>query len=304
MLSGFAPSSASARRRNLLRVGAFALAGSFALSVGLAAPASAEAPAKTTAGKPASTPSGKAPAAKASAKAPAAKAPAKASASEAPAATSTAAATAPEAGAVVGSVSGEPVMFGAGAPTSRIRSVIGGEGVRSIADALEAMANAKLKTPLCRDAAATSEVPSMVANIFRCHLRAAKLPEDQVREIAAEAVLIAHCESLFDPDIVVFNGRYLDTPHPNGNRYSAAGVFQFIRKTADKWIDGGYANVTDPRRNIDAAARLYLNNRIEHGLRGWDDWACAAAHDGFKVGSVLPGWPGGPAALPEWVYGY
>lgn len=151
--------------------------------------------------------------------------------------------------------------------------------------------------------AGKGEVPELVAAIFRCHLDAAGWSEAAVEHAVAEAVVVSHCESLWDPKAVVFDGRYRDVPHPNGNRYSAAGVFQFIRKTADKWIDGGYARVTDPRRNIDAAARLFLDNR-ERGFGGWDDWACAAANDGFKRGSVLPGWPGGPAALPDWAHQY
>ena len=151
--------------------------------------------------------------------------------------------------------------------------------------------------------AGDGEVPDLVAAIFRCRLHAAGWTEAEVEKTVAEALVVSHCESLWDPDVVVFDGRYRDTPHPNGNRYSAAGVFQFIRKTADKWIVGGYAKVTDPRRNIDAAARLYLDNRAR-GFGGWDDWACAAANDGFKQGSVLPGWPGGPAALPDWAHQY
>lgn len=260
MRNVFASTTAPARRRNVLRVGAFALAGSIA-TLGVAGPAGAETPAP-----------------------------------------------APETGDVVGAVNGSPVRFGP-APDP-VRSALGGVGLRSVADALAVLSNANVRATeaaeakRCKNTPATKEIPSMVANIFRCHLRAVPLPEGDVRRIAGEAVLIAHCESLFDAEAVVFDGKYLETPHANGNRYSAAGVFQFIRKTADKWIDGGYANVTDPRANIDAAARLYLNNRIEHGLRGWDDWACAAAHDGFKVGSVLPGWPGGPAQLPEWVFAY
>lgn len=159
----------------------------------------------------------------------------------------------------------------------------------------------------CVDAGpADADVPTMIAEIFRCRLDEAGVPWDQAREIAAEAIAVAHCESLFDPKAVVFGGRYRDQAHPRtGMRYSAAGVFQFIRKTADTWIEGGgYANVHAPRRNIDAAARLYIHNR-NIGARGWEDWACAAVNDGFKQGgSVLPGWPGGPAALPDWVYNY
>lgn len=147
----------------------------------------------------------------------------------------------------------------------------------------------------------TRDVPIQITEIFKCHLREVGVSERRARQMAAEAVMVAHCESRFDPNAVVFGGRYRDVPHPNGNRYSAAGVFQFIRRTADSWINGGYSNVHDIRLNIDAAARLFIHNR-SRGYRGWEDWACAAANDGFKVGSVLPGWPGGPAHLPAWVY--
>lgn len=148
-----------------------------------------------------------------------------------------------------------------------------------------------------------ANIPTLVAEVFRCRLHEAGVSEAQADRWAAEAVVIARCESLWDTNAVVFNGKYLDTPHANGNRYSAAGVFQFIRATAEKWIDGGYANVHKARRNIDAAARLFIHNRVA-GLGGWEDWACAAANDGFKVGSVLPGWPGGPAELPAWAWKY
>lgn len=151
----------------------------------------------------------------------------------------------------------------------------------------------------CR-AAGGGPIPDVVAAIFRCHLRRAGFSEQAVGQTVAEAVVVAHCESRFDPKIVVFGGRYVDRPHPRtGYRYTAAGVFQFIRATAERWIDGGYTHVRNPRANIDAAARLYLHNRAS-GLAGWEDWACAAANDGFKRGSVLPNWPGGPEAMPEW----
>jgi hypothetical protein len=156
----------------------------------------------------------------------------------------------------------------------------------------------------CVDAGpADADVPTTIVAIFECRLTEAGVDEAHVKKWTAEALVVAECESLMKADIVVFNGKYLDTPHPNGNRYSAAGVFQFIRATAEDWIVGGYANVKDARLNIDAAARLFLHNR-NAGLLGWDDWACAAAHDGFKVGSVLPGWPGGPTELPAWVNEY
>lgn len=160
---------------------------------------------------------------------------------------------------------------------------------------------AKAKVDCVRAGPADADVPTMVAEIFRCRLLEAGFDQARVDNWTADALVVSQCESLWDTSAVVFDGRYRDTPHPNGNRYSAAGVFQFIRATADKWIEGGYANVHDARLNIDAAARLFIHNRTL-GLRGWEDWACAAAHDGFKAGSVLPGWPGGPAELPAWAW--
>lgn len=145
-------------------------------------------------------------------------------------------------------------------------------------------------------------VPDMVGAIFRCRLAAAGFAPDDVRRITAEAVAVAQCESEFDPHAVVFDGRYRDAAHPaTGSRYSATGVFQFIRDRADRWIEGGYANATDPAANIDAAARVYIHN-VQRGYPGWSDWACAAANDGFRATSVLPGWPGGPAELPAWAW--
>lgn len=145
-------------------------------------------------------------------------------------------------------------------------------------------------------------VPDMVGSIFRCRLNEEGLAREEVRQITAEALVVAQCESEFDANAVVFDGRYRESPHPaTGAFYSAAGVFQFIRVRADRWIAGGYANVTDPVANIDAAARLYLHN-MRRGYPGWSDWACAAANDGFQATSVLPGWPGGPSRLPDWAF--
>lgn len=161
----------------------------------------------------------------------------------------------------------------------------------------------KAKKKACRHAG-DGEVPKVVAAIFRCHLRKAGFSEAEVGQFVAEAVVVSKCESYWDPNIVVFDGKYLHQPHPRtGYRYSAAGVFQFIRATADKWIDGGYANVKKPRLNIDAAARLFIHNRTR-GFKGWEDWACAVANDGFKHGSVLPNYPGGPSAMPDWSWKY
>jgi hypothetical protein len=154
----------------------------------------------------------------------------------------------------------------------------------------------------CADAGrADAPVAEIVVEVFRCRVLEAGGSPEEARRVAAEAVTVAACESRLDATAVVFDGRYADVPHPNGNRYTAAGVFQFIQRVADRWVDGGYAAVLDARANVDAAARLYLHTRAA-GFRGWEDWACAAVSDGFADASVLPGWPGGPAELPDWAW--
>jgi hypothetical protein len=153
------------------------------------------------------------------------------------------------------------------------------------------------------DPAPDAPVPGMVAHIFRCRLADDFSPE-QATHVAAEAVVVAECESAFDPDVVVFDGRYVDQPHPaTGLRYTAAGVFQFIRWSADHYVEGGYAAVTDPVANINGAVKLYLENRANGG-RGWESWECSAVNGAFKGASVLPGWPGGPAELPAWAWAH
>lgn len=175
--------------------------------------------------------------------------------------------------------------------------------VSSTTDAVPASTTPLRRRVACDELRGT-DIPQLVADIFRCRLREAGIAEPEVAKLTAEAVTVAQCESLFDPNAVVFDGRYVAARHPGtGSFYTAAGVFQFIRRVADQWIEGGYANVYDPAANIDAAARLFLNNRAL-GYGGWGEWACAGANDGFKATSVLPGWPGGPPQLPEWALSY
>jgi hypothetical protein len=150
---------------------------------------------------------------------------------------------------------------------------------------------------------ATRPVPELVADIFRCRL-AGHLAPEEVPRVVAEAVVVAECESLFDAHALVFEGRYVDRPHPRtGLRYTAAGVFQFIRATAEHYVDGGYEAATDPVANINGAVTLYLENRANGG-RGWESWECSAVNGAFKARSVLPGWPGGPDHLPDWAWQY
>ena len=171
------------------------------------------------------------------------------------------------------------------------------DGRHALAEIAEAVERWQRKAE-CRpeDGASVQEI---VADVFRCRITP-HLPADRVDRVVREALTVAECESRFDPDVVVFDGEFVDRPHPRtGMRYTAAGVFQFIRATADDYVVGGYANVHDPVANVDAAARLYLDTRA-HGGWGWEPWECAAVNGAFKRSSVLPGWPGGPAELPAW----
>lgn len=144
-------------------------------------------------------------------------------------------------------------------------------------------------------------VPDLVASIFRCRLTP-HLGAERARHVAAEAVVVAECESAFDPAAVVFDGQYLQRRHPQtGMYYSATGVFQFIRTIADQFIEGGYAAATDPVANTEGAVRLYLDS-LTKGGRGWESWECAAVNGSFRPTSVLPGWPGGPPTLPAWAF--
>lgn len=149
-------------------------------------------------------------------------------------------------------------------------------------------------------------VPEMIGAVWRCRLGQAGIDGAERERIVAEAVVVARCESNWNPNVVVFNGRYTRTPHPRtGLRYTAAGVFQFIDSSANRWVAGGYANVHDPIANIDGAARYFIaERRAGRPGAGWGPWACAMANDGFATASVLPGYPQGPAELPGWAWSY
>lgn len=145
------------------------------------------------------------------------------------------------------------------------------------------------------------QVPQMISAVFRCRLAEVGITGAEADTVVAEAVVVSKCESGWNAEAVVFGGKYLNTPHPKtGSKYSAAGVFQFIRGTADRWVPGGYAKVKDPVANIDGAARYYISGRA--GGRPWTPWACASVNDGFAKKSVLPQFGGPP--LPEWARQY
>lgn len=149
-----------------------------------------------------------------------------------------------------------------------------------------------------------SAVPVIVAGVFRCRLTELGWPAPVVEKVVAEALTVSWCESRWDPDVVVADGKYVNRRHPRtGTILTARGTWQFIRATGNHWIDGGYAASTDPVASTHAAVSLYLHDLDRTG-QGWNAWACAGANDGFAAHSVLPGYPGGPSALPEWASRY
>ena len=114
----------------------------------------------------------------------------------------------------------------------------------------------------------TQQIPAIVAQIFRCKLRAAGYPEDRVTTIVAEALMVSKCESSWDPRI-------------RSSRSSARGLWQFLRGSAH-WIEGGYEAADDPVRSTVAAANYFIavDDRQVYsetrGSKGWRPWACTA----------------------------
>lgn len=148
---------------------------------------------------------------------------------------------------------------------------------------------------------ASLTVPEQISAIWRCRLQEAGYSAQQTDRIVAQALVVAKCESQFNASITAFNGRYRDRPHPDtGYRYTATGVFQITHATADD-LNIPRDQLTDATTNIDGAARLWISEE-QRGRDGWNRWACAAVNDGFAHASVLPGYPGGPDELPQWVW--
>jgi hypothetical protein len=158
------------------------------------------------------------------------------------------------------------------------------------------------------DPAASLDVPQTIAAVWRCRLSSAGLDAATVDRTVAEALVVSKCESGWDPNAVVFGGQFVDRVHPRfGTKFTAKGLWQFIRSTAETWVPGGYANAADPVVSSDAAARLWLSGYRKSGRTGgWGPWACAVpSRDGHnRANSVLPGMPGGPASLPVWATRY
>lgn len=136
-------------------------------------------------------------------------------------------------------------------------------------------------------------IPEMVAAIWRCRLDEAGFSAAEREKVVQEALVISKCESSWNPEAIAFGGRYLNTPHPKtGKTYSARGVFQFIKASANTWVEGGWENANDPAANINGAVSYYLAER-KAGREGWGPWECNFS---------LPQY-GGPK-IPDWAKQY
>lgn len=138
---------------------------------------------------------------------------------------------------------------------------------------------------------ASGPVPDMIVSLWDCMLRQEGLPPDVAQERALDALVVAHCESAWNPAVVAYAGRYRTAPHPvTGRTHTEAGVFLLTREEADRHIEGGYGAVLDAEKNIRAAAEVYLELRSA-GEDPFSRWSCAR--------SMLA-----PGERPSWVETY
>lgn len=148
------------------------------------------------------------------------------------------------------------------------------------------------------DVPAVWSVPEQVGELWRCELRAAGVPDADASRIAAEAVVLSHCESAWNPSALAYAGQFSTVPHPlTGRVHTEAGVFQLSARDAELFVPGGADAVLDARANIVGAARLFLSRFLSAGrLAGFSAWPCAP--------QVIPGFPDAPDELPSWALSY
>lgn len=115
---------------------------------------------------------------------------------------------------------------------------------------------------------------ALIRKVFACELRRKGVPSATIAAAVTQADRVAWCESRHQPNAVVFGGKYVNTPNPRtGYRYSAAGLFQIIRSTANAYVPGGYAKVKDPVANTKGAAALWHWGYTRH-RNPWQPWEC------------------------------
>jgi hypothetical protein len=153
-------------------------------------------------------------------------------------------------------------------------------------------------SPAGCDVPASWGVPEQIGALWRCELATAGVPPAEAAQLAAEAVVLAHCESAWNPSALAYAGQFRTVPHPvTGREHTEAGVFQLSAIDAELFVPGGPPALTDSRANIVGAARLFLSRYLGGGrLAGFSPWACAPR--------VIPGFPGAPDRLPDWAFAY
>ena len=129
---------------------------------------------------------------------------------------------------------------------------------------------------------ASTPVRTLIKEVFSCELTKAGVPASKVAAAAKQADGVAWCESRYRNDAIAYGGKYKYTPHPDtGYRYTAAGLFQIIRSTADAYLPGGYAKVHDPVANTRGAATIWLWG-YERDRNPWAPWSCAPGTSAYS----------------------
>lgn len=129
---------------------------------------------------------------------------------------------------------------------------------------------------------ASTPVRTLIKEVFSCELAKAGVPASTIRTAATQADGVAWCESRFRTNAVVFGGKYKYKANPaTGYRYTAAGLFQIIRSTADAHVPGGYAKVHDPVANTRGAADIWLWGH-QRKRNPWAPWSCAPGTTAYK----------------------
>jgi len=127
-----------------------------------------------------------------------------------------------------------------------------------------------------------------IVAVFTCRIMESGLGYETPASVIGEAIAVAQCTSNLDPGFVVHGGKYVDRPHPTtGGLDTRTGIFGLSAEVAARWIPSPYTAAM-ATANIDAAARIYLDER-SWGRWGWAPFACASADDGFITDSVLVG---------------
>lgn len=137
-------------------------------------------------------------------------------------------------------------------------------------------ANANCSVP------SSTATKTLIKEVFSCELTKAGVPASKVKAAAKQADGVAWCESRYNNSAIAYGGKYKYTAHPTtGYRYTAAGLFQIIRTTADAYLPGGYAKVHDPVANTRGAATIWLWG-YNRDRNPWAPWSCAPGTTTYK----------------------